>query len=155
MVQQYFSDLTGIAGIEAVVIFDNQNNIVDSWALPKYNLTVFSELGETFMHVFGLIEHLDYDMEEIVMPFDRGLVYAKSQEKFSIVVIARLSVEVSLIRLALNVNLQEFHNIRKVRRLLKKLPDQKFYQIKSSTLDDVEKIMLENILEGGDDDGAV
>ena len=155
MIEQYFKNLIEIAGIEAVVIFDNQNNILDSWTLPKYNLTVFTELGETFLHVFGLIEHLRYEPTEIVVPFDRGLVFGKTEEKFYVIVIARVSVEVPLIRLAVNVETEDFKQARKVRKMLKKLPDQKFYQIKSITLDDVEKIMLENILEDNDGGGTV
>ena len=34
--------------------------------------------------------------------------------------------------------------------LMKKLPEKKFYEIKSIRLDDVEKIMLETILEDRD-----
>lgn len=147
MVLPFFKDLTEIAGVEAVVLFDNQNNIIDSWTIPKYNPTVFSEIGETFLHVFGLIEYLSYDMGEIVIPFDRGLVYTRTQPEFYLIVIARLSVDVPLMRLAVNVALEDFRNNRKVRKMLKKLGGQKFYQIKSITLDDVEKIMLENILE--------
>ena len=147
MVLPFFKDLTEIAGVEAVVLFDNQNNIIDSWTIPKYNPTVFSEIGETFLHVFGLIEYLSYDMEEIVIPFDRGLVYTRTQPEFYLLVIARLSVDVPLVRLAVNVAMEAFRSNRKVRKMLKKLGGQKFYQIKSITLDNVEKIMLENILE--------
>jgi len=82
-----------------------------------------------------------------VVPFDKGLLYARTHPKFYMVVLAKLSVEVPLVRLAMNVCLKEFEEDRKVKKLLKKLSDNKFFQIKSITLDDTEKIMLENILE--------
>jgi len=44
MVQQYFKDVIDIDAVEAVVLFDNQNNIIGSSATTKYNPTVFSEM---------------------------------------------------------------------------------------------------------------
>lgn len=150
MIEQHFKDVTELKGIEAVVLFDNQNRILDSWASPKHNAAVLAEVGETFLHSFGLIEYLNYDMYELVLPHDKGIIYARTHQKFFIVVMARLSVDAALIRLALDVCLKEFQENRKIKKVLKKLSDKKFYQIKSITLDDVEKIMLENILEDND-----
>ncbi|RMI02427.1 MAG: hypothetical protein D6681_10440 [Calditrichaeota bacterium] len=147
MIAEFFKDLTEIPGIEAVILFDNQNNVIDSWAVSKYNPTMFPDIGQTFLHTFGVMEHLNYDLNEIAMPHDRGILYARCHPKFYLVVISRLSVELSLIRLAVDVCLAEFLENRKVKKTLKKMSARKFFQIKTATLDDVERIMLENILE--------
>jgi hypothetical protein len=147
MVEQFFKDVNDIEGVEAVILFSNQNSIVDSRATSKYNPTIFSEIGESFLHIFGMLEYMKYDLNEIVVPFDKGLVYARTHPKFYIVVLARVSVEVPLIRLAMNVCLREFEESRKARKTLKKLSDKKFFQIKSITLDDLEKIMLQKMFE--------
>lgn len=147
MIVEFFKDVTEISGVDAIVLFNNQNKVIESWSGSKYNPGVFTEMGESLLHIFGLLEYLKYDMNELVVPFDKGLLYARTHPKFYMVVLAKLSVEVPLVRLAMNVCLKEFEEDRKVKKLLKKLSDNKFFQIKSITLDDTEKIMLENILE--------
>lgn len=147
MIQEFFKDVTEIAGVDAIVLFNNQNGVIASWNGSKYTAGVYSEVGEALLHIFGLLEYLKYDMNELVVPFDKGLLYARTHPKFYVMVLARLSVEVPLVRLAMNICLKEFEEDRKVKKLLKKLSDNKFFQIKSITLDDTEKIMLDNILE--------
>ncbi|HQU71008.1 MAG TPA: hypothetical protein PKV71_05280 [Calditrichia bacterium] len=147
MIEKFFKDLTEITGVEAVILYDNANSVLDSWAIPKYNPGIFTDVGETFLHAFGVLEHLNYDFGEIMIPFDRGLVYARSHSHFYLVIIARLSTPVPMLRLAVNVNLHDFLENRKVQKWMKKLSGKKFFQIKSVSLDDVEKIMLENMLE--------
>jgi hypothetical protein len=150
MVKQFFKALTEIEGVEAVILFNNQNNIIGSWATSRYNPTIFNEMGESFLHIFGMLEYMKYDLNEVVVPFDKGLVYARTHPKFYIVALAKLLVEVPHVRLAMNVCLKEFVSNRKVKKTIKKLSDKKFYQIKSITLDDLEKVMLEKMLEEGD-----
>lgn len=147
MIQQFFKNIVDIQGVEAVVLYDNQNSVIDSWAIPKYNPAIFTEVGETYLHAFGMTEYLKYEVNELTIPFERGLVYARSHPRFYLVIIAKTAVEVPLLRMAANVSLYDFVNDRKMKKKLKKLPEAKFFQIKSVTLDDVEKIMLENILE--------
>ncbi len=154
MIQQHFKDLIEIKGIDAVALYDNHNRIMDSWVQPpKQNIAVISEIGETYLHIFGLLEYLKSDMSELVLPHDKGIIYARTRPKYFIIVMAKLSIDAALIRLALNVAIKEFEENRKSKKVLKKLSDKKFYQIKSITLDDVEKIMLENILEDKDGGG--
>lgn len=150
MIEQFFKDITDIEGVEAVILFNNKNNIIGSWATARYNPTVYAEMGESFLHIFGMVEYMKYDLNEIVVPFDKGLVYARTHPKFYIVVLARLAVEISHVRLAMNVCLKEFEDSRKAKKIIKKLSDKKFYQIKSITLDETEKLILEKMLEEGD-----
>lgn len=147
MIEAHFKDLIEIPGVEALVLFDNHNHIIDSWTTSKYNPSIFNGLGETFLHVFGLLEYLNSEIDELAIPFERGMVVGRSFPKFYLIVISRLTVEIPLIRLAVNVCVREFLQHRKVKKRLKKMSDKKFYQIKSITLDDMEKIILENILE--------
>ncbi|GEM_PF-3552810 len=147
MIESFFKDLTEINGVEAIIVFDNHKRILDSWRVTQFNPTIFSEMGETFLHIFGMMEFLQSDIHEISVPYDKGIIYARTLPRFYLVIIAKLSVEIPLIRLTANVCLKDAEEHRKYRKMIKKLPDKKFYQIKTTALDDVEKIMLENILE--------
>ena len=147
MIQSFFQSVIDIEGVEAFALFDNQNTVLDAWSIPDYHDKIFSEAGEGLMHIYGLMEHLSTDINEFVMPFDRGVIFARNHEKFSMAVFARARTDVAHIRLAINVCEHEFLSNRKNIKMIKKLPERKFYQIKTITLDDVEKIMLENILE--------
>lgn len=150
MVEQFFKEVTEIPEVEAVVVFDNKQNMIGSWSTTRYNPSIFSEIGESFLHIFGTLEHLRYDLNEVVVPFDKGLLYARTHPKFYLVVLSKQTVEVPLIRLAVNVCLGELEENRKAKKTFKKLSDKKFYQIKSITLDDNEKILLEKMLEESD-----
>ena len=152
MVEQFFKEVTEVSGVEAVVLFDNGQNLIGSWSTTRYNPSIFTEMGESFLHIFGMLEYLQYDLNEVVVPFDKGLLYARTHPKFYLVVLSRPGIEVPLIRLAVNVCLGELEENRKAKKAFKKLTDKKFYQIKSITLDDNEKILLEKMLE--DNDGA-
>ena len=147
MILEFFEDLVDIPGIETVLIFDNRNRLIDSWSNSRYNPKIFNDLGETFWHIWGLIEYLNYNMDEIAVPFEKGILFAKTREKLYVTVISKASVEIPLIRLAVHVGLTEIERNRKGKKMLKRLPDKKFHKIRANSLDDVEKIMLENILE--------
>ncbi|NIU00654.1 MAG: hypothetical protein GWN01_06860, partial [Nitrosopumilaceae archaeon] len=131
MINEFFNELVELADVEAVVLFDNEGKIIGSGNNPNYSATTFSELGEAFLHIFGVKEYLDYDIDELAVPFDKGIFYVRNHSKFFLVVIAKPDIELSLIRMMVNVCIKEFLDSRKVKKSLKKMWREKFYQIKS------------------------
>lgn len=151
MIANYLKDLTEISGVEAVIVFDNQGNIFDIWHHPEFNVKVLSELSISLLHVLGLAEELQYPVEEIVVPFDKGLIFVKNHAQFFLTVISKISVEISLIRLLLNVKFYELKNDKKARKMIKKLAGAKFSSVKFEQLDDLEKSIFKKLTGSNND----
>ncbi len=147
MIRTNFKDLLEIPGIESVMLVDHHNNLIDTWAAPSSNPAIFKEVAETYLHIFTLMEHLHYQVDEICMPFDRGIVFARSHPRYNLIIIGKSSLQIPLLRIFCDVCQKDMDEHRKSKKALKKLPEKQLTRIDSRALDDVEKIMLENILE--------
>lgn len=148
MIEKFFRELTRLEGIEAIIVYNNQNRIIDSWQASADRLGILTDVGETFLHVFGLLEYLHRpDLGEFCVAHADGVMIARSHPRFYLVIMGGPTLQPALVHLALEVCVGELASNRKARKILKKLPEHKFYQIKTITLDDIEKRMLENILE--------
>ncbi len=149
MIESYFPELTQLPGVEAVILFDNQKKVRDQWTIPQFNTTIIPELAESYIQIFGVGEKLKEDAREVVVPFERGVLFARSLDKFVIVVVARLSVEISLLRLILEVRVPDFLSERKVAKIGKRIPRSKFEQINEFSLDEKEAEMIQQLNQTG------
>ena len=147
MIEKYFQNLYEIDGIEAFVLIDDHNQIIDTWANSKYDASFFREIGKSYLQIFGIEEKLNFDADEIVVLFDRGLIFVRNHRKFFLIILANPYVDISYIRLAVNVSLYELEESRKSQKLFKKLPIEKPYSFNESELDEAERLMIEKITE--------
>jgi hypothetical protein len=86
--------------------------------------------------------------------FDKGLIFIRYHQKFFIIVIANTNVDVSHIRLAINVGIFELNESRKFQKLLKKFPSERTKLFSQSELDDAEHFMVEKIAESKGSHGS-
>lgn len=147
MIEKFFKNLTEIKGIEAFAILNNNNHIVDSWIESRYDLSIFNEIGLSYLQIFDIQENKNFDCNEIVLLFDKGLIFVRYHLKFFIIVIANTNVDISYIRLATNVGIFELNESRKFQKLLKKFPSDRTKLFKQSELDDAEHYMVKKIAE--------
>lgn len=150
MLKSLFAEVLEVPGVEAAVLYDNENQVLDSYLTDKLKQPIFGDIGETFLHILGLFEYLEYDFEEIVMPFGKGTVFVRSGDRYYLAIVARPTVDIAYLRLAVEVCRRDFENDRKARKKMKKWAGSKLQQIRTEALDDVEKIMLETIVEDHD-----
>jgi hypothetical protein len=154
LIEKFFKNLTEINGIEAFAVLNNNNHIVDSWIESRYDLSIFNEVGLSYLQIFDIQENKNFDTSEIVLLFDKGLIFVRYHQKFFIIVIANPNVDVSHIRLAVNVGIFELDESRKFQKLLKKFPSERPRLFNQSDLDDAERLMVEQIIESKDTDGS-
>ncbi|NOX37672.1 MAG: hypothetical protein GXO78_09065 [Calditrichaeota bacterium] len=145
MIETYFPELTRLPGVEAVVLFDNQKKVRDQWTIPQFNTTIIPELAESYIQIFGVSDRLKEATQEVVVPFERGILFARNLEKFVIVIVARLSVEISLLRLILEVRVPDFLEDRKIAKMGKRIPASKFDQINEFSLDEKEVNFIQQL----------
>lgn len=149
MVEKYFQHLYEIKGIEAFALLDNNKQIIYHWIHSKYDSPIFSEIGESYIRIFALAQAHGIDMDEVVTLFDRGTVFVRNHERFFLVIIGNPHVDISHIRLAVNVSLFEIDESKRIQKMLRKLPPQKPDRFDISQLDDAERVLINRILESG------
>lgn len=149
MIEKYFQSLCEIDGIDAFALLDNNNRIIATWTNSQYDSPIFSEIGESYLQIFGIDDNLNFHVDEIILQFDRGLIFVRKHPKFLLLVIANSSVDTSYIRLAANVSIFELDGSRKIQRALNKLPSAKSKRFEETKLDDVEYFMINKIVESG------
>ncbi|RMG61339.1 MAG: hypothetical protein D6715_13845 [Calditrichaeota bacterium] len=147
MIEQHFPQLVGRKGVSAVMLCDTRGGVRGYWVKPKMNNEVLGEICEQFVHVFSLANQLGYEIEELVVPFEKGLIYARPAEKFILGVVARLNLDVSLLRLIVNVHLADFLQDKKVQRMLKKWPEWSPANSSPIKLDEIEVQLIQRMTE--------
>lgn len=147
MISEFFQHLYKINGIEAFAFVDNTNHIIDSWTDSKYDSSVFGEIQESYLQIFTIANQSAFDVDEIVVSFDRGLIFARNHPKFFVIIISKPNADLSYIRLAVNVSFFEMEESRKARRILRRLPSDKPSLFDESKFDDAERLMLKKIAE--------
>jgi hypothetical protein len=154
VIEKFFKNLSEIVGIEAIALLDNNNHIIDTWIESKYDTSIFTEIGLSYLQIFSIQENRNFDINEIVLLFDKGLLFVRNHQKFVMIVIANPNIDISLIRLAINVGIFELGEARKIQKQLKKFPADKSHSINELELDDAEHLMIEKIAENKDGSGT-
>jgi len=147
MISRFFQHLYKINGIEAFALVDNTNRVIDSWTDSKYDSSIFGEISVSYSQIFAIANQSNFDVDEIVVSFDRGLIFARNHHKFFILIISKPNADISYIRLAVNVSFFEMEESRKAQKLLKRLPSDKPSQIEEYKFDDAERQMLAKMIE--------
>lgn len=150
MINEYFQELLDVPGVEIVALFDNQNRVMDSLWLSRFNPKIFHEIGRNFLQIFGMREKMNINVEEITIPFEHGVIYARSRPKYLVFVYGKSEANIPHLRMALNVCLSDFEESRKIKKMLKKLPEGKVINLHKGMMDDVENFIFESILENKD-----
>lgn len=150
MIEKHFQDLCEINGIEAFALLDNNSHIIYHWINSKYDSSIFAEIGGAYLQIFALEEESNFGVDEVILSFDRGLVFVRNHERFVLVIIGNPHIDTSHIRLAVNVSLFEIGESKKVQKILRKLPPQKPNQVDVPKSDDTERMIIDRILESKD-----
>ena len=154
MIEKYFRNLCEIEGIEAFALLDNHSRIISTWTNSQYDSPIFSEIGESYLQIFGIEENLNFDVDEIIIQFDRGLLFVRNHPKFLLLIIANSAVDTSYVRLAANVSIFDLEQSRKTQRALNKMPSEKPNRFEDMRLDDVEYFMINKMVENGNAFGS-
>ena len=145
MLAELFKDLLSIDGIEAAVIYSGDNQILDSWSITHSNTQIFKEIGLSYLQIFSITEQMSQSYEEIVVSHEKGQLYARFNDGLLLVVIAKLKVETSLIRLLVNVGFAEYGESRKLQKLMRKLSRARGNFLDPRYLDSTEQKYLDKI----------
>ena len=154
MIEKFFKNLCEVNGIEAIALLNNSNKIIDTWIGSKYDTSIFTEIGLSYLQIFAMQDDRNFDVNEIVLLFDKGIIFVRNYQKFFMIIIANPNVDISHIRLAINVGTFELNESRKIQKQLKKFSSDKSHSLNELELDDVERLMIEKIAENKDASGT-
>ncbi|MEJ2633746.1 MAG: hypothetical protein P8184_00455 [Calditrichia bacterium] len=147
MIKDYLHDLTSVEGVEGVVIIRKDNTVLDSWSAPNFNTNLFEDVSLHFHQIFELFDRDDLEYQENVVSYEKGQVYARNLPQFLLLIFARFKVDISALRLIVNVGLAELFDSKKMQKMLKKIPIGNHSVLKREFLDDVEQGYLAKISE--------
>ncbi len=151
MIADFFKDLTAIDGVEGIVVYGKDNSILDSWADSQFNTRIFEDLAINYLQIFLLRDNIGSDFREVVLNFEKSQVYVRDLTDFIIVVIAKNKVEISLLRIVINVGYSGLASSRKMKKIFKKLKLEIGGYLGREYLDDVEEEYLVRMNSGGND----
>lgn len=145
MILNYFEDLTSIDGTEAVLIIDKTNKLIEKWTIPHFNTKIFKDLGLQILQMMAVAQNQADGSDEITILHEKNLVYARDFGKLVLIVIAKLRVEMTLLRLITNVSWAESMETKKIEKQIKKFPTSCQELLREELLDDVESHYLEKM----------
>lgn len=149
MIAELFKNLLKIEGVEAVAVFSNDNKLLDSWTRSHFNPQVFRDLGLNSLQICQAGKRSNLMLEEIVLKYEKGQLYCRSNPDFLLVVVTKVKVDITLIRLIVNVGLGEYRESRKLQKIVRKVTSGSTNILAKELIDDVEEEYLTklNLLE--------
>ena len=120
MIDKYLKDLKQIPNVEAIALYGINNNLLDSWTEPNFNIKVLEEMSLHYFQVFATLDLNVQNYQEIVITHEKGHFYTRIYPNVLLIVVVKSTVEISLIRLITNVKINELLHSRQLQKFLKK-----------------------------------
>lgn len=116
MITEYLNDLTKVDGIDGIAIYDKNNRVLDSWCVPHFNTKIFNDIGINYLQIFAAVYGAGKEAHEVGVAYEKGQIYARIFPNFFLVVISKVKVEISLIRLIVNVGVSDLIGSKKIQK---------------------------------------
>jgi predicted regulator of Ras-like GTPase activity (Roadblock/LC7/MglB family) len=148
VIETFFKQVKAQAGVESIGIFAYDGAIIDRWSSAKNNEYFIRDLGTTFLHIFNTFARPEMkDFNILQLSFDKGMVCAIAAERFVVVVVLRGAANLTLIRMLLECAVYEIEHHKVGQKMLYTLPPKALNRERFEKVDEVEKIMLDHIIE--------
>ncbi len=138
--------LTRVQGVLAIMIFNNAGEILQIWHQPEFNEKIIEGFPEGILPVLGIAEQLDYAIEEMVVPFERGIIFVRNYDRLFVAVITKSTVDRALVQLTMDFEMYASLSDKKTRKMLKKFPPSKFDYIDQDKMDKFEKSIFKKLI---------
>ncbi|UCF63870.1 MAG: hypothetical protein JSW33_15105 [bacterium] len=145
MISKYLNDLTLLKNVEAIAIYSLNNDLIDSWCDPNFNSKVLDELSLHYFQVFATLDLSVQNFQEIVITHEKGHFYARILPDMLLIIVVKLPVEISLIRLIVNVKIIDLLNSKALQKGLKKYSTENKDFLNKNILDESEKEYLKKL----------
>jgi hypothetical protein len=145
MIKEYLRDLTLIDSVEAIAIYAIDKSILDNWSRPNFQNNILKEISLHYLQMFYLLETDVNNFREIIISHDRGYIYARALPDLMLIIISRIPVDISLLRLIINVKIPDLLNSRAFQKKIKKVVSNNSNFLDKKFLDDSEKEYLKKL----------
>lgn len=136
-------ELLGISDVVSLILYDNQGEILHQMGLDKFSESETAALGELILHILSSLGESGETYLEGDVSFARWRVFFRDLNQALLVLICNPAVDMSMVRLTLNVIVEDWRDDRRVQGYLSR--------------HEVDRIAGENILEadieGSEPDG--
>ncbi len=145
MISEFLNDMTKIEDLEAIALYRSDNALIDTWFMPNFDQNIFDLLSIHYFQIFSILSDGFRDFQEVVLSHSQGKIYVRAIPDLLLIVIGKSSVDISLVRLIINVKIADFLKSRKLQKFLKKASKKSINFLQKKYLDDREIYLLNNI----------
>jgi len=145
MIEKYLKDLIQLKNVEAVAAYSLNNELIDSWSDPNFNSKVLKELSLHYFQVFATLDLSLKNFQEIVITHEKGHFYTRILPNLLLIVVVKLPIEISLLRLIINVKISDLLKSKELQKGLKKSTQESKDFLNNKNLDDSEKEYLKKL----------
>lgn len=117
--EEGLAEILDVADVKACLLFDNQGNVLREMAQVDLHPDQIQEIGSLVLPFLAALETENGDYTDVEYVFERSRVVLKDLEKAVLVVICQLEVDISLLRLTMNVVMNQWDESPQVRKFLK------------------------------------
>ena len=145
MIEKYLKDLVQLKNVEAVAAYSLNNELVDFWSDPNFNNKVLKELSLHYFQVFATLDLSLKNFQEIVITHEKGHFYTRILPNLLLIVVVKFPIEISLLRLIVNVKISDLLNSKEFQKELKKSSKESKDFLNNKNLDDSEKEYMKKL----------
>ena len=143
MIFEYFNPLPQIPGVEAFILSTYHRKEIDRMFRRDFNKPIIPDVVESVIQILGAQQKAGLDAHEIVIPYEKGVILIRAEEKFFVLVIGKHKMDVPLVRLFLDVTVPQLMADKKFLKMIKSAPGDKYAVINEFNLDEKETTFLE------------
>ncbi len=137
--------MTQIEDLEAIALYRSDNALIDTWSEPNFDQNIFDLISIHYFQIFSILSTGVRDFQEVILSHSQGKIYARTLPDLLLVVIVKSSVDISLVRLIINVKIADLLKSRKLQKILKKISKKNINFLQKKYLDNREIDLLNNI----------
>ncbi len=145
MIMEFFEDLKRVDGVQCIVLFDKNLKLIERWSAKYLSEKIFNEIRMDMAQVFSLTDKYSRESQEFVLVTTKDKIYSRNFDRFYLLVLAHLKVDIQLIRLIVTVGWGKMLKNKKIQKALRKLPEPSTNYFAEKFLDDVEAKYLNQL----------
>ncbi len=112
-------EILDVADVKACLLYDNQGHVLREMAKVDLHPDEIQEIGNLVLPFLAALESESDNYTDVEYVFGRSRVVLKDLKKAVLVIICQLEVDISLLRLTMNVVMNQWDENPRVRKFLK------------------------------------
>jgi len=140
MIEKFFDGLRNRKSVRGIALVDNSGEIRDIYVRSRNEGTRLTKIVGQILPLLAVSERIDKQLNEAILVLDDAEIVVFNQDRLVVILTAEAGEDISLLRLYLEVSIQEMLTHRRIKRKLNKWPPRKsdYFLPKKANAEDME-----------------